>query len=411
VPDATARHTYANGLTLLVEPMPHVRSATFALMAPAGTTREDHTKLGVASAMAELLTRGAGDRGSQELATALDNLGTDRNESVGPYNLVLGAGTLGRNVPAALKIYADIVRRPHLPADELGPVKELLTEDILGLDDSPQDMVMLELKRRYYPAPFDRSRFGDADAIAALTIGDVKAHYEAHVHARGAILSVAGAVDFEHLRDLVGELFGDWPGRDVAPLAPAPHDPQSGHLTRDTQQTQVALAVPSAPFTDRDYYAARGAVGVLSGGMSSRLFTEVREKRGLCYSVYASHDTVKDRAALVCYAGTRNDRAQETLDVMVAELRRLRDGVTDEELARLRVTLKTALVMQQESTGARASAMASDWFYLNRVRTLDEIMAAVNAVDEAAIVAYLDRFPVDKPTVVTLGPTELTLPN
>ena len=144
--------------------------------------------------------------------------------------------------------------------------------------------------------------------------------------------------------------------------------------------------------------------------MSARLFTEIREKRGLCYSVYASHDTVKDRAAVVCYAGTRTDRAQETLDVLIAELKRLRDGVTVEELDRLKASLKTSLVMQQESTGARASAMASDWFYLGRVRTLDETQAAVNGVDEAAILKYLDRFPVRNPTVVTLGPKALETP-
>jgi len=406
----TASHTYANGLTLLAERMDHVRSATFAFLVPAGFTREAATRLGLASALAELMTRGAGGHGSQALTTALDNLGTDRNESVGPFNLVMAAGTLGRNVPAALKLYADILRRPHLPEDELEPVQELLTEDILGLEDSPQDLVMLELKKRYYPAPLNRNRFGVAEQIKALTIADVRAYFAANVHPTGAILSVAGAVDFDALRDQVGELFGDWAGRPATPLAVEPHTPASVHLTRDTQQTQVALAVPSAPFTDPDYYAARGAVGVLSGGMSARLFTEVREKRGLCYSVYASHDTVKDRAALVCYAGTRTDRAQETLDVLVAELKRLREGVTVEELDRLKASLKTSLVMQQESTGARASAMASDWFYLGRVRTLDETQAAVNGVDEAAILKYLDRFPVANPTVVTLGPKALDVP-
>lgn len=406
----TQHHTYANGLTLLAERMDHVRSATFSFLIPAGFTRERPTQLGTASVLAELLTRGAGGHGSQDLTTALDNLGTDRNESVGPFNLVLAAGTLGRNVRAALKLYADIIRRPHLPADELEPVQELLTEDILGLEDSPQDLVMLELKKRYYPAPFNRNRYGVAEQIKGLTIQDVRDYYAANVHAAGAILSVAGAVDFEAVRDHVGELFGDWPGKPAPPVEVESHTPESTHLTRDTQQTQVALAVPSAPFTDPDYYAARGAVGVLSGGMSARLFTEVREKRGLCYSVYASHDTVKDRAALVCYAGTRTDRAQETLDVLVAELKRLREGVSVEELDRLKASLKTALVMQQESTGARASAMASDWFYLGRVRSLDETQAAVNGVDEAAILKYLDRFPVGNPTVVTLGPKALEVP-
>ena len=259
----THHHTYANGLTLLTERLDHVRSATFSFLVPAGFTRERPTQLGTASVLAELLTRGAGGHGSQELTTALDNLGTDRHESVGPFNLVLAAGTLGRNVRAALRLYADIIRRPHLPADELEPVQELLTEDILGLEDSPQDLVMLELKKRYYPAPFNRNRYGVAEQIKALTIEDVRDYYAANFHAGGAILSVAGAVDFEAVRDHVGELFGDWPGKPATPVEVEPHTPESTHMTRDTQQTQVALAVPSAPFTDPDYYAARGGRGRL----------------------------------------------------------------------------------------------------------------------------------------------------
>jgi predicted Zn-dependent peptidase len=126
--------------------------------------------------------------------------------------------------------------------------------------------------------------------------------------------------------------------------------------------------------------------------------------------VYATHDTVKDRGAVIGYAGTRSDRAQQTLDVMVAEFRRLRDGVTDDEVSRVRASLKTSLVMQQESTSARASSMAADWFYLGRVRTVEEIERAIDGLTPAKILAYLDRYPVKDLTVVTLGPEPLQLP-
>ena len=122
------------------------------------------------------------------------------------------------------------------------------------------------------------------------------------------------------------------------------------HLTKDTTQTQIGIAYPSVPIGHPDYYAAQGAVNVLSGGMSSRLFTEVREKRGLCYSVWASYQTFKDRASVLCYAGTTNERAQETLDVMLGELRRLQDGIEAEEVERVQAGLKSSLIMQQEST-------------------------------------------------------------
>ncbi len=145
--------------------------------------------------------------------------------------------------------------------------------------------------------------------------------------------------------------------------------------------------------------------------MSARLFTEVREKRGLCYSVYATHDTLRGFGAVIGYAGTRADRAQQTLDVMVAEFRRLKDGITDDEVDRVKAALKTSLVMQQESTAARASAMASDWFYLRRVRTVEEVQAAIDGLTPAKILDHLDRYPVKDLTVVTLGPEPLTVPS
>jgi len=404
------QHTLPNGLTLLAERMDHVRSATMYLLVPGGFTYDPPDRLGTATLLAEMLVRGAADRDSKRLALDLDNLGADRSESVGPFNVVLSAGTLARNLPAVLDVYADIARRPLLPGDELEAAQELALQDILGLEDSPQEKVILELKARYYPPPFDRSRYGTAAGIEAVTPESLHGYYRSRFRANGAILSVAGAIDWPALKGQVERLFGDWPGGADPEPTPEARAPRSEHLPKDTQQTQIALAYPSASFPDPDYYAARGAVGVLSGGMSARLFTEVREKRGLCYSVYASHDTVRDRGAVIGYAGTRSDRAQQTLDVMVAEFRRLADGVTDDEVARVRAALKTSLVMQQESTSARAGSMASDWFYLRRVRTVEEIQAAIDGLTPAMILEHLERYPAKDLTVVTLGPEPLTTP-
>jgi predicted Zn-dependent peptidase len=141
--------------------------------------------------------------------------------------------------------------------------------------------------------------------------------------------------------------------------------------------------------------------------MSSRLFTNVREKHGLCYSVYASYETFKDRASIVGYAGARPELAQETLDRTLAEFRDLVNGIEEEELDRVKVGLKSALIMRQESTGARAGAMASDWYFLGRVRPLEEVQAAVNGLSVPMILDYARRYPAKDVTVVTLGPAAL----
>lgn len=401
------QHTFANGLVLLAERMDHVRSAAFNFLVPAGCAFDPAGQGGVASVLAGLITRGAGARGSRELSLALDNLGVDSDESVGAVNMRFWGSTLARNVPAALDIYADILLRPHLPEEELEPVVALAIQDIQSLEDAPQSKVMVELRKRYYPPPMNKDRRGTEAELEALTIDAVRAVHATGFRPNGTILSVAGNIEWEPLKEQVGRLFGDWKPGAATDAAPQPHAPQSAHIHKDTSQTQIALAYPSVTITDPDFYNARAAVSVLSGGMSSRLFTEVREKRGLCYSVYATHESLKTQGSVLAYAGTRAERAQETLDVTLNELRRLKDGISDDELDRVRAGLKSSLIMQEESTSARAGAIATDWYYLNRVRSFDEIQAIIDGLTPAKILAHLERYPVRNVTLVTLGPKPL----
>ncbi len=408
--DAIQHHTFANGLTLLAESMPHVRSATLYFLVPAGCAYDPIGRTGLASIVAEMAPRGAGDRDSEALSLALDNLGVDRGESVGLLNMWFFGGTLGRNLPAALELYADILRRPHMPAGDLDAARDLVLADLQALDDSPQDQVMLELRKRFYPSPLNRDRCGMVEDLNAITYDDVLQQHRRLFRPNGSILSVAGNINWPELVAHVEKLFGDWSQCEDPGLRIEARTPSSEQLTKDTTQTQIAIAFPSVTMTHPMYFAARGAVNVLSGGMSSRLFTEVREKRGLCYSVVASHETLQDRGAILAYSGTRNDRAQETLDVMLAELKRLREGITADELDRVKAGLKTSLIMQQESTSARAGAIARDWYYLGRVRAFEELQAKIDGLTAKSMIDYVEEFPLTKPTVVTLGPTPLTLP-
>jgi predicted Zn-dependent peptidase len=400
-------HTFANGLTLLAERMTHVRSAALNFLVPAGCVYDPPDQRGMASVLSEMITRGAGDFDSRQLTLALDNLGLDRDESVGSFHMRFWGATLADNLPAALEIYADILRRPHLPADELDAVRALALQDIQGLEDEPRQKVMIELRRRHYPAPLGLDHRGTPEGLGKLTAASIRAHHARHVQPRGSILSVAGNIEWEPLLAQVERLFGDWqpgPERELA-LTRAPGG--RAHLQKDTTQTQIAVAYPSVPFGHPDYYAAQGAVNVLSGGMSARLFTEVREKRGLCYSVWASHQTFKDRAAIICYAGTTNERAQETLDVTLKELKRIQEGVEKEEVERVQAGLKSTLIMREESTSARAGALASDWYYLGRVRPIEEIQAAIDSLTPRRIVAHVKKYPAQDFTIVTLGPKSL----
>jgi predicted Zn-dependent peptidase len=177
-----------------------------------------------------------------------------------------------------------------------------------------------------------------------------------------------------------------------------------------SEQTHIGIAYPSVTEMDPGYYIARMAVEILSGGMSGRLFTEVREKRALCYSVGASYASLKHQASILGYAGTSNDRAQATLDCFLSEIVRLSDGVTAEELNRAKTGLKASTIMQGESTSARAGAIAHDFFMRGRIRTLDEIKLAIDSVTVDQVNAYLKENRPNEFTIVIVGPKELKLP-
>jgi predicted Zn-dependent peptidase len=408
VPQEVFQHTYANGLTLLGERLEHVRSAAMYFLVPAGCAYDPPGHLGLAGVLADLITRGAGPRDSRELTLALDNLGLDRSESVGLLHTRFWGTTLARNLPAALRLYADILRRPHLPDDELEACCALAVQDIKGLEDEPGSRVMVELRKHLYPAPLSNDHRGTIEGVEGLTPDVLRRHHARFFRPGGTILSVAGNIDPEPIRDLVGALFSDWQGAADTALKLGPEPSRRAHLEKQLEQTQIAVAYPSVPVGHEDYYAALGAVNVLSGGMGARLFTEIREKEGLCYSVGASYQPMKDRGSVVAYAASLNHQAQRTLDKLLAELKRLPAGVEDEEVERVKVGLKTSLIMQQESTSARATSIASDWYYLGRVRSFDEISKAINGLSPERILAHLRRHPPGDFSIVTLGPAALT---
>jgi predicted Zn-dependent peptidase len=264
-------------------------------------------------------------------------------------------------------------------------------QELRGLEDEPRARVIVELRKHHYPAPLSNDHRGTIPGIEALTTDDLRAHHARYFRPRGTILSIAGNFDWNVLRDQVERLLGDWDGGSPALPTSGPALTKMAHVTKDLEQTQVALAYSSVPVRDPDYYAALGAVNVLSGSMSSRLFTEIREKEGLCY------------------AGSRNERAQRTLDLLLRELRRLPEGIEAEEVERVRAGLKSSLIMAQESTSARASALASDWYHLGRVRSFDEIQSAIDGLTSDNILSHVRRRPPQDFTIVTLGPRPLTV--
>lgn len=403
-------HRYDNGLVLVAEPMAWLESAAFSFLIPSGCAYDPPDRAGLASFACEMMLRGAGTRDSRQLVDALDNLGVERSEGVSDAHTSFGGATLAGSLYQALEIYADIIRRPLLPVEQLEAARQTVFQELVAVEDEPQQKVMVELRRRRYPSPWGRPNHGDEPGLRSITIDDVRRHWKGLVRPNGTILGVAGRLDWDRLRDEVGRLFGDWEPLDVATLQKGATGAKIDHLQHDANQTQIGIAYPSVPYRHDDYFLAWAAVGALSGGMSSRFFTEVREKRGLCYSIYATYHTLRDWGSVLSYAGTSAERAQETLEVMLAELNRLAHGIDQHELDRLKARIKSALIMQQESSSARSSSIARDWYHLDRVRTLDEVSRLVDGLTCNEVNAYLKDHPPGDFTIVTLGPRPLEVP-
>jgi len=403
-------HQFANGMVLVGEPTQAVQSAALTLMVPSGYSTDPPDRLGLSSLLCDMILRGAGSRDSRALINDLEILGVERGESVGASQTSFSAATVASNLDEALTIYADIVRMPHLPADQLDAGKLVCLQELRGVEDEPSQKLMVALRERAYPSPWGRSSNGTEQGINSSGPADVRAHWSQGYRPNGTILGVSGRFDWHRLVERVDGLFSDWRTAEFSPpveLASSSGDP---HTSYDANQCHLGIAFPSVPYRDPEYLRAWAAVGVLSGGMSSRLFTEVREKRGLCYTVSASLQTQRDRARVLCYAGTSAERAQETLDVTFAEVVRLRDGVETNELNRLKARIKSGLIMQQESTSARSAAIARDWYHLGRVRPLEEVGGLVDDLTADAINTHLVAHPPRDFTFATLGPQPLELP-
>jgi predicted Zn-dependent peptidase len=410
MPERYFQHTFKNGLTLLVEKMPGVQSGAMTFLVDAGASTDPVDRGGSATVLSDLVLRGAGERDNRTLTAYLDSLGLQRSSSVGVHHTRFGVAALADKVLTALPTYADIVRRPHLPVDGFSAARGLALQSLAGIEDEPRQKLMIKLREWFFPSPFGRNTMGDKDQLEKLTIEASKADWGRRYRARRSILALAGNIEFERAKDLVEKSFGGWQAGDEMKIEKTPPPGNYRHEPQPSEQTHIGIAYPSIEETHQDYYTLRLAMEVLSGGMSGRLFTEVREKRGLVYNVWAGYSSLKGLGAILGYAGTSNERAQATLDTFVAELYRLQEGVTAEELERAKTGLKASTIMSGESSGARAGAIAHDYFMRGRIRTLDEIKAAIDGVSLDRVNAFLKANAPGPFTIVTVGPKELKLP-
>lgn len=401
------------GMPLLVEEMSSVRSAAIALAIPAGHGEDPIERLGMAAMWSEMLLRGCGGRSSKEDADYADSLGISRGATCGTYYMTLSATLLADRLSEVLKLIADMALKPTFDLDAVEPSRELALAAIEALKDDPQERCLLAARDRHYPTPFNRSGLGTPDGLSAITHQEIVAHWQNRCTPGRAILAIAGAVRSADAVALAESAFAGWNGQTARfNIGNAPNRGYS-HQLDQTNQVQIVLmhdAPPENATSDRDAWLEKIVISVLSGGMSGRLFSEVREKRGLCYSVSASYRGEREYGVCLAYVGTTPERAQQSLDVLREQLNHINTPagqITPEEFNRTIVGMKTGVVFAGESTGARASSLVLDQHRVNRPRPLEEITAAISSITLDEVNAYLQRRSLGTLTIQTLGPQEL----
>lgn len=403
-------HQFPNGLVLLGESMPWLHTAAFSLLLPGGVVRDPVAKPGLATVTCEMVERGCGENDSRQFLEAVELLGGNTTNNVSTFHTSFSGSCVADRLFPLLQLYGDLTRRPHLPEMELEPSKLVALQELYSQRDDLAQLTLRQLRRQYFGETLGRWPDGEIEGIESLEFADVRDFYLRNYLTDGMVVSVAGNFDWDTLLKVVDGIWGDWQTESSGNVdyqlggSSYVHDPQ------ESQQTHIALAAPTVPFGADDYFLARCTIGILGDGMSSRLFQEVREKRGLCYTVFAGIHSVKGEACITAYAGTTAARAQETLDTMVVEFEKLAEGVSEGELRRLKTQIRTGLMSQQESCRSRASAIAGDWFYLGRVRSQDEINRLLEDLTIERVNQYLTDHPIQLTSAVTVGPSPLEMP-
>jgi predicted Zn-dependent peptidase len=392
------------GLRFVGEQLERSEAVAVAIRVPAGAKDDPANKLGLADLVQETLLKGTRKRDARAISDAFDFYGIQHGEYTGTESTLLQLRCLPEHVGKALELLREVLSQPSFPEKECETAKVQAVQMLKRLEDEPLSKVFVLLKELYFGTEWGHPELGSESTIPDVSRSDIEAFWKAHYIPAGTIAAVAGRFDPQALHTcLEGLLANAGPAWPLESPPPAPAEALRKHVYKDSEQTQIAMAFPAVPRSHPAYYTARMAVGVLAGGMSGRLFTEVREKRGLVYAVGAQTVSLRGAGAIYVYAGTTAPRAAETLTVLKAELARLGQDLTQEELERAKIGLKAHMLMDQESTYHRSRELLDDVYLENRVVPVAEVVQKIDAVTVKDVTEYWNSHPVEPYALVMLG--------
>ena len=392
-----------------MQPLPDRHVVCFQMRVLGGTCSEPADKLGLARVVTEVLDKGTAQRTGRELLDAFDVLGASHNAGTGRETATFTCTTLPEHFEQALALHAEMLRTPTFPQDAFEVSVELARQELLALEDDAQGLVDKVLSAQVFGPILGRHTLGERRMLDGLTRADLREYWQTRFQAGRMLVAVAGAVEPERARTAFEEHFSGFGSADEAGRDPFKVEFEAGvhHQPKELEQVQIGVGWPGVDVTHDDYPVQKVVLGVLSGGMSARLFTELREKQGLVYWVGAWHEAPRGAGMILMGASTRPERCGQTYEALLREVDRLAEDLAPEELQRAITGIVAGQQTRGDSTQARCGRLANDLFFFGRPVPLEQKLEQVQAVTLQDVARYLERYPRDRRAVVTLGPQAL----
>ena len=400
----------ANGLTVATDTMPSVETVSIGVWAGVGARNETAEVNGVAHLLEHMAFKGTERRSARAIAEEIEAVGGHLNAYTSRENTAFYAKVLADDTALAVDIIADILQHSMFDPEELARERAVVLQEIGQAEDTPDDIIFDLFQEAAFPdQPMGWPILGRAEIVQSITRDAISGYLKRHYAPERLILAAAGRVDHDRLGELAGafDSLTATPGLDAAPTR---YRGGEHRVERDLEQVHVVLGFDGVPYGGPDYYAASVYSMLLGGGMSSRLFQEVREKRGLVYSIYSFASSYTDGGLFGIYAGTGESEVAELVPVICDELVQVADSLNEDEIVRARAQLKAGILMARESTGSRSEHLAQQLLIYGRPLPPDEIVAHIDAVGRAEIAAIARRILASRPTLAAIGPLGLLEP-
>jgi len=380
-------HTLSNGFQIVTEAMPGLKSASVGVWVMAGGRHERIEQNGIAHFLEHMAFKGTTRRNALQIAEAIEDVGGFINAYTSREMTAYYTRVLENDVPLAIDVIADILRSSIFEPSEIEVERGVILQEIGQALDTPDDIIFDWLQEAAYPGQaLGRTILGPAEQVSGFDRAALQGFVAEHYQPGRMILSAAGAVDHDAICALAERLFGDMPAGAAGLAEEAATFVGGEHRTiKSLEQVHFALALEGPTYRAPDIFTAQVFANALGGGMSSRLFQEVRENRGLCYTVFAQAGAYADTGILTIYAGTSGEQIEELSCVTIDEIRRAAEGLSEAEIARARIQMKAGMLMGLESPSNRAERLARMISIWGRVPTVEETVERIDAIDVAKL--------------------------